>query len=511
MEVRCGNCNKLFRIADEKISASGIKFACSQCRGPVTITREEFEQYAQAKTTEPVVPTAAVQPRKMDVKCNSCSKLFRVSEDKITGPGIKFACSKCGNPVTVTREEFQQYFEQTKETTPIPPPAVPQPLKMEVRCGSCSKLFRIAEDKITGAGIKFACSKCGATVTVSLEDFEVYKRNLDTAGQVSDRAMSQTPVIPPVPSSVAVPVTVAPPEKPRTGIEKQQTPVATFSGDAERTAPLSATEPSVLPQPAPPTKDREAATAAPAAASKPATPAVPVVKAAQKPLQQAVPETKPLPSQPREQTKAAIKPRPQPPAPVRTTTGTSASAADETASTSRQVMVLAIAILIIVAVCYAAFSHFKASTPMTRIPARLQTSVDGLQVVNTSAVHDAKGDYVISGDIVNSTDVEHPAWLLVAEVFNANGVSLGKARMLNGIELYTRRDYEILAKRGANIQELKARNLQEQRSNLLPRGTAHFEITVIEAPAGIAKHSASLQPFDPVQLFNEVISEQKQP
>jgi hypothetical protein len=145
-------------------------------------------------------------------------------------------------------------------------------------------------------------------------------------------------------------------------------------------------------------------------------------------------------------------------------------------------MVLAIAVLIIAAVGYSALSHFKASTPVSKTPVGMLTSIDGLEVVNTLGGHDAKGDYVISGDIVNSTDVEQPAWLVVAEAFDANGALLGTARMLNGVELYTQRDYEILAKRGDNIQELKGRNLQEQRSKIAPNGTVHFEITIIEPP-----------------------------
>jgi predicted Zn finger-like uncharacterized protein len=116
----------------------------------------------------------------MEVRCGSCNKVFRVSEDKITGSGIKFACSKCGNPVTITREESEQYFQLNK-TAPASPPVVQQPLKMDVRCSSCGKSFRISEDKITGPGIKFACSKCGAPITISKEDLENYKRNLQTA------------------------------------------------------------------------------------------------------------------------------------------------------------------------------------------------------------------------------------------------------------------------------------------------------------------------------------------
>jgi hypothetical protein len=174
-------------------------------------------------------------------------------------------------------------------------------------------------------------------------------------------------------------------------------------------------------------------------------------------------------------------------------------------------MVLAIAVLIIVAVGYFAILHFKRSTPVGTPQVGTLTSIDGLEVVNTKAAHNAKGDYVISGEIVNNTEVERPAWLVVAEVFDGKGMLLGRARMLNGIELYTQRDYEILAKRGTNVQELKARNLQEQRSKLSPKGTVHFEITILEPPTGGVKFSANLQPFDPVQLFKEIIAEQKQP
>ncbi|OGW34774.1 MAG: hypothetical protein A2X58_13415 [Nitrospirae bacterium GWC2_56_14] len=434
MEVRCGSCNKLFRIADEKISGTGIKFACSQCRGPVTITREEFEQYARSMAVEPVTPPAPSEPRKMEVRCGSCGKVFRVSEDKITGSGIKFACSKCGNPVTITREESEQYFKPNKTAPPPPPPPVEQqPQKMDVRCSSCGKSFRISEDKITGSGIKFACSKCGAPVTISKEDLENYKRTLQKS-------------VPPAANSAKSP---APP-----AASAPAPAVAPASGDAER------------PMPAPPP--------------------------------------------PREQAKAAIKPTPEQTRPVRPA-AVSASSPAATSSTSRQLMVLAIAVLIIAAVGYSALSHFKASTPVSKAPVGMLTSIDGLEVINTTAAYDARGDYVISGDIVNTTDVERPAWLIVAEMFDSQGILLGRARMLNGIELYTHRDYEILAKRGTNIQELKARNLQEQRSKLLPRGTVHFEITILEAPAGGVNFNANLQPFDPVQLFNEVVAEQKQP
>lgn len=391
--------------------------------------------------------------RCMEVRCGSCNKLFRIADEKISGSGIKFACSQCGGAVKITREEFE-HSVQPKTAEPVLPPAVQQPMKMEVRCGSCNKPFRVSEDKITGSGIKFACSKCGALVTISKEDLESYKRNPDKAGiPVSRSTGSQAPL-----TAAAVPAPVTAPT----------------SGDAKKSMSAPAAKPAP-PKPQPPLSEPK--------------PPVPL---------------------PREQAKPTVKPRYDQPGVVRPP-AVSTSSATAPSSTLRQLMVLAFAVLIIVAVGYSAISRFKASSPVAKEPVPMLTSIDGLEVITTSAVYDAKGDYVISGDIVNATEVERPAWLVVAEVFDANGALLGTARMLNGIELYTHRDYELLAKRGTNIQELKARNLQEQRSRLLPRGTVHFEITIIEAPAGIVKFYASPQPFDPVQLFKEIIAEQKQP
>jgi predicted Zn finger-like uncharacterized protein len=45
----------------------------------------------------------------MEVQCGACNKLFRVSDDKITGRGIKFPCTRCGEYVRITQEDLQNY------------------------------------------------------------------------------------------------------------------------------------------------------------------------------------------------------------------------------------------------------------------------------------------------------------------------------------------------------------------------------------------------------------------
>jgi hypothetical protein len=81
--------------------------------------------------------------------------------------------------------------------------------------------------------------------------------------------------------------------------------------------------------------------------------------------------------------------------------------------------------------------------------------------------------------------------------------------MLNGKQLYTKKDYEVLEKRGLNVQELKAKNLQEPGIVIPPKGSVRFEIRFMEPPVGISSFNATLEPFDPEQLFKEMAEEQK--
>ena len=95
------------------------------------------------------------------------------------------------------------------------------------------------------------------------------------------------------------------------------------------------------------------------------------------------------------------------------------------------------------------------------------------------------------------------------DVYDAQNNVLTRAKMLNGKQLYLDRDYDILAKRGADIQGLKA-SLQERGAPIPPKGIVNFEIRVMEPPIGIATFNATLQAFDPLQLMKEAAEEMKQ-
>lgn len=68
MEVRCSKCNKLFRVSDDKIIGSGIKFGCTRCGQRVTITRDDFEQYVLSKSAVPAFASFEPKPAKAELK-----------------------------------------------------------------------------------------------------------------------------------------------------------------------------------------------------------------------------------------------------------------------------------------------------------------------------------------------------------------------------------------------------------------------------------------------------------
>jgi hypothetical protein len=142
---------------------------------------------------------------------------------------------------------------------------------------------------------------------------------------------------------------------------------------------------------------------------------------------------------------------------------------------------------------------------------RQLASPEGLQVINQSGYIDPnrQGDLVITGVVQNTTGVEKAAWYLVADVYDARGSVLAKARMLNGMQMFSKRDLDILAKRGENVQDLKNKMTGAQGAGLAPQGMVNFEVRIVEPPAGITSFMATLQQIDLMQLFREVAEETK--
>jgi len=54
MDIRCPSCSKLFRVADEKIAGKGIRFKCSKCAEVITVTKDDFEMDVLARDADPI-------------------------------------------------------------------------------------------------------------------------------------------------------------------------------------------------------------------------------------------------------------------------------------------------------------------------------------------------------------------------------------------------------------------------------------------------------------------------
>ena len=177
------------------------------------------------------------------------------------------------------------------------------------------------------------------------------------------------------------------------------------------------------------------------------------------------------------------------------------------------ILVVLVTVLVLGIAGYGIMSYLRSSEPAGKQDAKKAVhemeSVEGLHIVNGAGSMEPNGDLVISGEIANTTDKERTAWAVAVDVYDAQGGVLAKIRMVNGKQIFTRKDYEVMARRGDNVQELKTKLLQEQGTPIPAKGTLNFAIRCIQPPVGVASFNAQVIPFDPVQLYKELADEMK--
>lgn len=132
------------------------------------------------------------------------------------------------------------------------------------------------------------------------------------------------------------------------------------------------------------------------------------------------------------------------------------------------------------------------------------TSAEGLRVTNPKGAMDKNKDLVITGVVENTGKGKKPTWYLVADVYDAKGGVLAQARMLNGRQLYSARDHKILLKRGKRIQDLMPSKQGSKTGEIPPKGRVHFKIRVVDPPAGVVNFTVVPRPLDPVQMIKEM-------
>jgi hypothetical protein len=334
---------------------------------------------------------------------------------------------------------------------------------METRCGSCNKLFRIPDDKITGKGIKFACTKCGGMVKITREEFEAYTVSKT---EVPAPVLTETPPVPDIP---------APTELQSAAPVEPSPSVPDFHADLSEPTPRIA-EPALPKAPEP----------KPAAAPKPDS-AHPVASHHEAPAVPAPTHREPVHHAPR-------------------STGRIAP------SRSRGVLPLVLIIFVILGIAgYGVYFYYFSGTTAQKTEEQPMSvsSTEGLQIASATGAMEPTGDLVITTVIENSLSVERTAWYVVVDVMGTQGALLSRIRVVNGKQLFTQRDYDIMASRGMNVQELKAKNLEDQGIVLLPHGNVTFDVRYIQPTGGIASFNATVQPYDPARMFKEISGEIK--
>ncbi len=386
---------------------------------------------------------------------------------------------------------------------------------MEVRCTSCNKLFRVADEKIGGSGVKFGCTRCSATVKIAREDFEHYLQSKQAAVAVAPPtvAVNTAPALRP---SALKPA----PQQAQADVFDLSEPAAAAAAMQEReeempvvaqSAPPTQAPP-VPPKPAPKVEPHQAAAiqtkTAPSSQPKPA-PIAPVKPAAPvKPRQEQAPAMPVSPA-------TSASPAPAVPAPAREAHRPAPIEATHTqpASSSgfgKKAAVLVVVLIVIGSLGVGAKYYISRTSQKVADVVKQATLPDGLQIKNAAGTVDpVKQDLIVSGLVENATDQPKLAWYVLVEVYDAQGAVLTKAKLLNGKQLFTRRDFEIMSKRGENIQEIKTKQLQEPGVIIPAHGSVNFEVRILEPPVGMATFNSLLQPFDPVQLFKEMAEEQK--
>lgn len=374
---------------------------------------------------------------------------------------------------------------------------------MEVRCGKCNKLFRVSDDKIAGAGIKFECSRCGEYVKITHADFEQYNLSRATASVLASHEPKTIKASPDAvkdrigtaPAAPAPSFDLSEPSAHKLPPHDQAPPA--FVKPAPAPGPASAPT-SVQPKPQPKAEPKESKPAAPVL-PPPVSPPKPAAAAKQEPI-----------ANPPAHVSTHSAPADESAWPAMPLSSTPSAEPAASSGTGKKLAVfIAVLLVIIVAAVFGAKRYIGRASQQVSDAVKAVTSPEGLLVTSASgAIDPGNQDLVITGVIENTTDKPRPAWYVVADVYDAQNTVLIRAKMLSGKQIYTRRDYDILVKRGQNIQELKMK-MQEPGTIIPPKGSVNFEIRIMEPPVGIASFNATLQPFDPVQLFKEIVEDQK--
>ncbi len=555
MEVRCGNCHKLFRVSDDKISGKGIKFVCTRCGKYVKITIEDFSTYTLSKTAVSALDLFEQKAATSEIgltvteTAGTAKTPESMAQEKTAGEpttdtivGEDFLKSAIpdflrenGEPTPTSRSPFGKSTYQTG-------PHTENKLESATQAESESGKSDIAQPELEkmpepqpGAEtmtmkVEMPGSESGMTPTGTIREdaLSAFEQQPEQEPK-TETAEIQTAMTEPEAGVAGVDQTIeevqrAPEQMPEPQLEPEQQTEHQQEAKKEITAEPAAT----APEPKPVSANTSETSGSTQREQKPELETKDAVISAvlvqptirPEPKATAIPDARPQTAQniTRPETESHPTSRPKPavvptakaykkesshrPSPV--TSPVVGAPPDESPQSGKKAMLIVAAVTILVLGGLGAYMFMRSPEPSSKEPTAHMISTEGLRIVNAAGVLDPNTDLVISGVIENSTDKPQPAWLVVVDVYDAKGTEISKIKLLNGKQLYSRRDYDILAKRGVPVQELKAKAVQGQGAIIPPRDKVTFEIRYLEPPADIASFNATLQPFDPEQLSKEV-------
>lgn len=499
MEVRCGKCNKLFRVHDDKITGKGIKFRCTRCHEYVKITREEFEQYKTAQTaaveastpdlttpdirhidhefmpaaTHPAGPAASEIPATVaeahGEKKGPTIELTGYDVGDMTSfePQLSEPAPSKPEPVVVTKPPSPPEREIPK---PVPPL---RPLSVPVQAEEAGGIHPFVSGPTAGIAAGIGC----AIAVIALMFLGI--------GVVSMFIKGPAPEIPlwyslgmAAASIVGLGIIIG-------------TILAMFQAGSDRKmfSVLGVVIATFITGLIGAAQGIAVAMGSGAVLSAVVIASTALGWAVKGLLLSIV---------------IVI---------IRRNMMTSKKESFSARISGAQMIMVFLSLAMVGAGVY---SEVVTATTMKEAKDRTVGAVqeivspEGLQVGNLSGYIDMNGDLVITGVVENTTDKAKPVWYLVAEVYDARGNVLTKAKMLSGRQIYSMKDYEIMSRRGVNVQEFKMKNMQEKGVPLPPHSVMNFEIRVMEPPVGITTFLVIPQAFDPVQVLKEAAEEMKQ-
>jgi DNA-directed RNA polymerase subunit RPC12/RpoP len=127
--------------------------------------------------------------------------------------------------------------------------------------------------------------------------------------------------------------------------------------------------------------------------------------------------------------------------------------------------------------------------------AKQELSAEGLQVADQESSFNDQGDLIVTGKIVNNSKDDKQGWLLIAEMRDDGGSVIRKATLMNGMQMHSIQDAEILKKRNQPFRRPEPSD--QRKAALIKAGdSVPFEFAFLEAPKEYKEIDVVLKNFD---------------